>query len=76
MFGMIRRMQKLMLPGDGVDPESIDGPGDKTSLDTGGEFFGDSDGTGKAFWPGKLILCRSQFTYCIILPSSRTEQKN
>jgi hypothetical protein len=45
-------MQKLMLPADGVDPETIDGLGDKTALDTGGEFFGDSDGTGKAFWPG------------------------
>ena len=49
MFGMIRRIQKLLLPADGVNPESIDGPSDKTALDTGGEFFGDSDGTGKAF---------------------------
>ncbi len=61
MFGMIRRIQKLMLPADGVDPETIDGLGDKTALDTGGEFFGDSDGTGKAFWPG---VCSFE-SYCV-----------
>ena len=52
MFGMLRRFQKLLLPADGIDPASIDGPGDETALDTGGEFFGDGDGSGKAFWPG------------------------
>jgi hypothetical protein len=41
--------QKLM-PADGVDPEALDGAGDETALDTGGEFFGDGDGSGKAFW--------------------------
>ena len=53
MFGLVRVMQKLMLPADGIDPAAIDGPGDKTALDTGGEFFGDGDGSGKAFWPGQ-----------------------
>jgi hypothetical protein len=52
MFGFLRRCQKLMMPADGIDPASIDGPGDETALDTGGEFFGDGDGSGKAFWPG------------------------
>ena len=46
-------MQKLLMPADGIDPAALDGPGDETALDTGGEFFGDGDGSGKAFWPGK-----------------------
>ncbi len=52
MFATLRRMQKLLLPADGVDPATLDGPGDETALDVGGEFFGDGDGSGKAFWPG------------------------
>jgi hypothetical protein len=49
-------MQKLLMPADGIDPAALDGPGDETALDTGGEFFGDGDGSGKAFWPGKELI--------------------
>jgi hypothetical protein len=49
-------MQKLLMPADGIDPAALDGAGDETGLDTGGEFFGDGDGSGKAFWPGKGLI--------------------
>ncbi len=67
MFGLVRRMQKLLMPADGVDPAALDGAGDETALDTGGEFFGDGDGSGKAFWPGKesfliaFSICSAEF---------------
>ncbi len=43
------------MPADGIDPAALDGPGDETALDTGGEFFGDGDGSDRAFWPGKEL---------------------
>ena len=43
---------RKVMPADGIDPAALDGAGDETALDTGGEFFGDGDGSGKAFWPG------------------------
>ena len=58
-------MQKLLMPADGVDPATLDGPGDETALDVGGEFFGDGDGSGKAFWPGMIchVNCFDKIWY-------------